>query len=97
MATDSTQTLVPIYSTPNAFDAEIVKAMLSDEEITSTVENSSGPFPGLDAVPCQVLVAPEHEKAARLLIEEHEARLRERADFESETDEYLLPDEPFEV
>ncbi len=88
MTTNMPESLVPIYSTPVAFDAEIVKAMLADEDISSTVENSNAPFPGLVTIPCQVLVAPEHEAVARRLIEEHVARQRERAD--TDTAEYEI-------
>ena len=40
--------------------------------------NENSPFPGISASPCQVFVAVEHEQFARQLVEEHEARHRER-------------------
>ena len=78
------ESLITVYSTPLAFDAELVKAMLADEEIPSFVEESNAPFPGLSATPCHVLIAAEHETRARQLIEEHEARHRERVEREDE-------------
>jgi hypothetical protein len=81
------ESLVSVYSTPLAFDAEMVKAMLADEEIPGTVENSSGPFPGLSTIPCEVLVGVEHEVMARELIAEHEERHRARVELESEEGE----------
>ena len=79
MTSNRAEELVSVYTSPIQFQAEMVRAMLADEEITATVENSQGPFPGLSAVPCEVFVAVEKEAVARQLIEEHEARLRERA------------------
>ena len=95
MTTDSSKTLVNIYSTPIEFDAELVKAMLADEGIPSYVDDANGPFPGLSGIPCHVMVAVEHELFARQLIEQHEERHRERVErefaeedesFENETD-----------
>ena len=83
MATNFPESLVTVYSTPLAFDAELVKAMLADEEIPSSVEDANGPFPGLSGIPCHVLVGIEHEPLARQLIEQHEARHRERVERES--------------
>ena len=80
MAIDLSESLVSVYSTPVAFDAELVKSMLADEDIPSTVENSSGPFPGLSVVPCEVYVTKENENFARRLIEEHEAQHQERVE-----------------
>ena len=82
MTTDSSDSLVSVYTTPVAFDAELVKAMLADEGISGSVENSSGPFPGITAIPCQVFVPTEHEVRARALIAEHEAQHRERVERE---------------
>lgn len=87
------EALVPVYSTPLAFDAEIVKSMLADEGIDGTVENASGPFPGLTVVPCQVLVTKENENNARRLIEEHEERHRKTVEqeFQQELSEEEIP------
>lgn len=90
MSTNQPGSLVTVYSTPVEFDAEIVKAMLADVEIPSSVENANGPFPGIAAVPCQVMVPAEHEAAARKLVEEHEERLRLREG--RDTDEYIYDD-----
>lgn len=84
MSTADPESLVSVYSTPVAFDAELVKSMLADEDIPSTVENSSGPFPGLTATPCQVFVTKENENFARRLVEEHEAQRAERVERESD-------------
>ena len=78
MTSNRAEELVSVYASPIQFQAEMVRAMLADEEITATVENSQGPFPGLSAVPCEVFVPVDKEVIARQLIEEHEARLRER-------------------
>ena len=84
MTSHSPESLVTVYSTPLAFDAELVKAMLADEGIHSSVEDTNGPFPGLSGIPCHVLVGTEHETRARELIEQHEAQHRERIERESE-------------
>lgn len=81
------ESMVSIYSTPVEFDAEIVKAMLLDEDIPSSIENANSPFPGVPAVACQVLVSAEHEVTARRLVEEHAERLRDRDG--RDTDEYI--------
>jgi hypothetical protein len=78
---------VSVYSTPLEFDAGLVRAMLSDEEIPSTVENANGPFPGISAAPCEVLVSVEHETRARQLVAEHEAKHRERVMHEPQQEE----------
>ena len=90
MSTNQPESLVTVYSTPVEFDAEIVKAMLADIDIPSTVENANAPFPGIGASPCQVMVSSEHEAEARKLVEEHEARLRLREGHD--TDEYVYDD-----
>jgi|GEM_PF-3683293 len=87
MTTEMSETLVSVYSTPLAFDAELVRTVLADEDIPSTVENSTAPFPGIAAIPCEVMVAKEYEGHARELIEkiqfEHRRRVeREFADEE---------------
>lgn len=87
MTTNRPEELISVYSTPLEYEAEMVKAMLADEEISSTVENANGPFPGLGAAPCEVLVAAENEAAARRLIEEHEARHRDRVAHEAEEED----------
>ena len=87
MTAESSKTLVNVYSTPIEFDAELVKAMLSDEGIPSYVEDANGPFPGLSGIPCHVQVAIEHELLARQLIEEHEERHRERVERELANEE----------
>ena len=96
MTMNDPESLVSVYSTPMAFDAELVKSMLADEDIPSTVENSSGPFPGLALIPCQVFVTKEHENFARRLVEEHEAQHKKRVELEA-TDDYLeIPEESSE-
>ena len=82
MSSNVPPSLISVYSTPLEFDAEIVKAMLAEEDIPSSVENANAPFPGIGAVPCEIFVAVEHEAAARALIEVHEARLAQRAETE---------------
>ncbi|HEY0982840.1 putative signal transducing protein [Schlesneria sp.] len=84
MSTDSSESLVSVYSTPQAFDAALVKAMLADAGIAGSVEDANGPFPGISAVPCHVYVPAEYEAEARALIAEHEATHRERVESEFE-------------
>jgi hypothetical protein len=84
VTTNRSGSLVSVYSTPVEFDAGLVKAMLADEDIPSTVENANGPFPGVTALPCEVFVAVEYEQRARQLVAEHEARHRERVLHEAE-------------
>lgn len=78
--------LVEVYSTSLEFDAGIVKAMLADEGIESTIENTSGPFLGLPAVPCQLFVAADDELRARELIEQHTIRHLQRLEAENQRD-----------
>ena len=92
VSSDLPESFVAVYSTPLEFDAGLVKAMLADEEIPSTVENANGPFPGISAAPCQVLVSAEHEVRARELVAEHEARHRERVMHESDTEDGMEDD-----
>ena len=86
MSSNDPDSLVSVYTTPLEFDASLVKAMLADEDIPSSVENANGPFPGLTGIPCQVLVMAEYEERARELVAEHEARHRERAEQDAETE-----------
>ena len=80
--------LVLVYTSPSAFEADVVKAMLADENISSSVENENGPFPGLNATPCKVYVTSEHEAVAKKLIAVHETQYRNRLaeGLESESD-----------
>ena len=82
MSTPSPESLVIVYSTPLAFDAEMVKSMLKNEGIPGFVEDSIAPFPGLSSIPCHVMVELQNEARARELVEAHEAVVRERADRE---------------
>ena len=93
MTNADSDSLVSVYSTPLPFDAEIVKSMLADEDIPSTVENSSSPFPGLTAMPVQVFVTKENENFARRLIEEHETLHKQNVDrtFDEEAAEPSQP------
>lgn len=84
MTAPSRESLVSVYSTPLAFDAELVKAMLKDENIPAFVEETNAPFAGLSSIPCHVMVEHEHESRARELIAEHEAKHRERVEREAE-------------
>jgi hypothetical protein len=93
MTAHSPESLVTVYSTPLAFDAELVKAMLTDEGIPTFVEDTNVPFAGLSSIPCHVMVELEHETHARLLIEEHEAKHRERVELESEQERELQEEE----
>jgi hypothetical protein len=77
MPPHSPASLVTVYSTPIPFDAELVKKILTDEGITSFVEDTNAPFAGLAATPCHVLVELEHVPRARSLIEQHETRHRQ--------------------
>lgn len=97
MSTDSAESLISVYSTPIAFDAELVKAMLADEGIVSSVEDSNGPFPGIAAVPCHVLVSSVNEAQARALIAEHEAQHRERVEREFLEETTAVEEEEEEV
>lgn len=74
------ESLVTVYSSPLAFDASIVKAMLQDNEIPAFVEDSHAPFAGLSTSPCHVMVEQQHEIQARRYIEEHEAKRKESVD-----------------
>lgn len=85
----SPESLVSVYSTPLAFDAELVKAMLKDENIPSFVEETNAPFAGLSSIPCHVMVEAEYESRARELIEEHEVKHRERVELEAEQGDEL--------
>jgi hypothetical protein len=80
MTLERTESLVSVYSSPLKFDADFVKSMLADESIPSSVENSTAPFPGISASPCEVFVAAEHESAARQIITDFEARRRQTAE-----------------
>jgi len=71
MNSNADVSLVTVYSTPNPFDAGIVKAMLADEDIPSFIEDANCPFPGLAAAPCHLMVSSEFESQAQQLIEEH--------------------------
>ena len=92
MSSNVPPSLISVYSTPLEFDAEIVKAMLAEDDIPSSVQNANAPFPGIVAVPCEVFVALEHEAAARALIEAHEARMAQRAETEEDERETELND-----
>ena len=83
MTNHPSDSLVTVYSTPVSFDAGLVKAMLAEQDIPCSVEDANGPFPGLAAVPCHILVAAEYESLARKLIEEHEAEHLKRVERES--------------
>ena len=87
MSAPSPKSLVSVYSTPLAFDAELVKAMLKSENIPGFVEETNAPFAGLTSIPCHVLVEIEHESRARELIEEHEAKGRQRMELEAQQSE----------
>lgn len=80
MTVHSPDALVTVYSSPLAFDASIVKAMLTDNGIPAFLEDANAPFAGLSTNPCHVMVEREHESLARRWIEEHEARRRETVD-----------------
>lgn len=90
MTTEMSEMLVSVYSTPVAFDAELVRAILADEDIPSTVENSTAPFPGIQAVPCEVMVAKEYESRARELVEELQFEHRRRVEREFEDEEPVM-------
>jgi hypothetical protein len=96
MTTPSPESLVVVYSTPLAFDAELVKAMLKDEGILGFVEESNAPFAGLSSIPCHVMVELQHETRARELVEEHEAIHRERVQREEMEQENELSEEQTE-
>ena len=82
VSTPHADSLVTVCSTSNSFEAGLLKAMLADEGIPSFVEDANGPFPGLSAVPCTLMVGSEYETDARRLIDEHEARRLKRVDEE---------------
>lgn len=95
MSMNAPTSLVSVYSTPLEFDAEIVKAMLADEDIPSSVENANAPFPGIGAVPCEVFVAAKYEEAARALVQEYEARQANREEMEDSEINYEDSDSKF--
>ena len=76
-ATPSTS-FVSVYSSAQAYEADLVRAMLANEGIVSSVANANGPFPGLTVIPCEVLVSKADEARSRELVEEHEAKHRAR-------------------
>lgn len=95
MSSNASTSLVSVYSTPFEFDAEIVKAMLADEDIPSSIENANAPFPGIGVVPCEVFVSAEHEAVARTLIKEHEIRQAQRAESDEGEEEFEDSDSKF--
>ena len=96
MSATTSASLISVYSSALAYEADLVKAMLADEGIVSSVVNANGPFPGLAVIPCEVLVSKTDETRARELVEEHEAKHRAR--IQREYDGTLAEDtEEFEV
>lgn len=87
MTANSPESLVLVYTSASPFEAEVVKGMLAEEEIASSVENENSPFPGLGATACKVYVTARNEALARQLIEEHEAQHRQRMAAEESGDE----------
>ncbi len=76
--------LVTVYTSPVAADAEIVRGMLESEGIRATVAEASGAFSSLLVSPSAVLVWQNDEAQAKALIEQAERHHHARAGHEDE-------------
>lgn len=79
-ATD--RSLVVVYSSPAAADAQLVRSMLAAEGLLATATEANESFAGLPGSTSEVLVWQEDEARARDLIQQ--AELRHQASIERE-------------
>jgi hypothetical protein len=83
MAVINGASLISVYTSPLAVDAELVRNMLVTKGVRATVMPSNGPFSGLLVAPSEVLVWQNDEARARTLIEQAETRHHERVEREA--------------
>ena len=74
------QDLVSVYQATNVTEAHLVKNMLFDEGIESSVSEQNEPLAGLPIAQCDVLVRVADEQLALQIVALYEQSLIERAE-----------------
>ncbi len=78
------ESLVTVFTSPVAAEAELVCNALLAQGLHATVAQSNGPFTGLLIAPSEVLVWQEDEERARTLIHDADTQRHEREEREAE-------------
>lgn len=72
--------LISVYQAANAAEAHLVKNLLADSDIDSSVSEENEPLAGLPMVPPDVLVRRRDVERAEAIIAEYEEHQIERAE-----------------